>query len=148
MESRTHTTTNGNTLTATGYFRGDIGLNDSNLDVEISNETHRLRCKIEPFTKNCGIKAISHVRGDPELLEILESFLFHVCRAGIVVASDYINGGTFKMLKPYFKATDPVWNPVYTWPGGESHKIVLFHKFLGDLKGTNNPWPEWRASNG
>ncbi len=146
MESRTHTTADGATLTATGYFRGDIGLNDSNLDIEIVAGT-KLKCKVEPFTKNCGIKSISYVRGDPELLEILESFLFHVCRAGIIVASDYINGGTFKMLKDTYKAIDPVWNPVYNWPGGEFHKIVLFHKLLGDLKGTPNPWPDWRASN-
>ena len=147
MESRTHTTTDGHILTATGYFRGDIGLNDSNLDIKIVSG-NTLTCKVEPFTKNCGIKSIFHVRGDPELLEVLESFLFHVCRAGIVVASDYTNGGTFKMLAPTYKATDPVWNPVYSWPGGETHKIVLFHKFLGDLKGTPNPWPDWRASNG
>ena len=149
MESRTHQTKAGIELYAEGYFRGDIGLNDASLSTTIRDPTtgRSLHAKIEPFTRNCGIKAISYIRGDTALWPVLESFLFHVCRAGIIIGSDYVGGPTLAAIKDIsgFEIDEtPTWNPVYTW--AKDHTIVLFRKDLTYFKDTPNEWPKWKAS--
>ena len=147
METRTHQFDANTTCTATGYFRGDVGLNDSAIELVVQDSSGFVRCQIEPFTKNCGIKAISRLSGHfPELWKIVESFLFHVCRAGIVIGSDYTNGTSLhiiKQLKNWQVDEVPVWNPTYYW--NHEHKVVVFRKSLFYPQ-TPNPWPDWKAS--
>lgn len=99
---------------------------------------------VRPFTHNCGIKTIEDLalKGSIQKCKLfityLESFLWHKCNCGIIIGSDYIDkqeeGDTGRIIKRYgigYIIEEPTWNPNYTWLGGKTHNIFLFHKQLG-----------------
>lgn len=94
---------------------------------------------VEPFTGNCGVKAISSLWASgsmSEFIEVLESFLYHMTNAGFVVGSDWVSGRTIQIIKMVGKDyifSKEIWNPNYTWDAdARKHNIVLFHKQLKD----------------
>ena len=141
---------------ATGTFTGDIKWNNSQLNIKwevlhTSGDTYVASCKIDPFTDNCGIKAVSHIYVASDKLktffiEHLENFLKNCLNTGLMIGSDCYCGGyagvTGDTIKKYgqdYVFTDPVWNPNYTWD--KEHKIFLFHKDL-----TKHDYPDiWKG---
>ena len=125
-------------FSADGVLDGDYDWNncDAKVFITFDNQTDSpYSAVIKPFTSNCGIKAISHLYGytvhQQEFLEILESFLYYCCNAGIIVGSSYKNDATSKTIKnskiPYTLSPN-VWNPNYHWD--YTHKIFTFYKIL------------------
>lgn len=109
---------------------------------------------VNPFTGNCGIKAVDHLSFQDTVLatqlrkewrekciEMAESFLYHVCNAGIVLGSDSLGGATLSSIQKYGKDymfSDKVWNPNYTW--AKTHKVQVFSKILVDRKYPDETW--------
>lgn len=143
-------------LTLEGSFAGDIGINDfeGKIKIALKSDPKNLlfQATVEPFTHNCGIKALSYVvirSGDiavqAELLHIAEAAIYYACRCGILIGSDFIGGNTYIIVKNSGKDwvfTDPVWNPNYTW--SKAHKISLFRKHLEAqlFKDIPNKWED------
>lgn len=117
--------------------------------------------EVNPFTGNCGIKAISHIRftGDQamtekerakwrdEVFKLFEGFLYHVCNAGFVVGSDsgtkkkYYEQGTGWTVEKYgedYTFSDWTWNPNYTW--SKEHSVAIFSKNLVGRKYPGETW--------
>lgn len=115
-------------------------------------------CQIDCFTGNCGVKSIDHlylyqhpyIKQDAayvekcrEMLQILESFLYHQTNCGWLIGSDtkakYM-GSTLQNIELYgtgYEQTKPVWNPNYTWD--RTHNIAIFTKDLNAVEHT----PYW-----
>jgi len=133
------------------------------LAIQLSNGDQKIadvfNCEINPFTGNCGIKAISHVYFAADqamsakdrkswrarVLTMVEGFLYHVCNCGLVIGSDnnaggsWSTGGTVKEFGVDYTFSNWVWNPNYTWSKG--HKVQVFSK---ELVGRNYPDETWR----
>ena len=141
---------------AAGTFAGDIKWNDSTLAVQwecmhSSGRVYTAKCRIAPFTNNCGIKAVAHIWIDTDNLQSaflghLESFLKNCLNVGLMIGSDCNAAGymgtTSRTIETYgsgYVFTDHVWNPNYTWD--ENHKIFLFYKDL-----TKHDYPDiWKG---
>ena len=139
--------------TAKGTFVGDIKWNASNLQIDWalyqSTAVYYLSVKLEPFTKNCGIKAISYLSNNAFLsddlvktfIKYVENFAYNCCNAGIIVGSDAeengYKGNTGRLIRAHgtdYVFTDLIWNPNYTWE--PNHKVFLFHKDLSKIGST------------
>lgn len=111
-----------------------------------------ISCQIDCFTGNCGVKSIDHLhlqwKNDKkyaevarQLIEVLESFLYHKTNCGLLIGSDtYVSkalrGQTITAVEEYgkdYKIGERTWNPNYTWD--KDHRIALFQK---DLNGTKH----------
>ena len=139
---------------ASGEFRGDIKWNNSSFQIDWylyydqDRRNQQLSVKLEPFTTNCGIKAISYLRDHYNTDELVktfikhvENFAYHCCNAGIIVGSDAeengYNGRTGQLIRAHgidYVFTDLIWNPNYTWE--PNHKVFLFHKDLSKVGAT------------
>ena len=139
---------------ASGEFRGDIKWSNSSLTIDWylyydqDRRNKQLSVKLEPFTKNCGIKAISYLYDNYNtdklvrtFIKHVENFAYHCCNAGIIVGSDAeedgyagLTGRTIRTSGDGYVFTDLVWNPNYTWDS--SHKVFLFHKDLAKVAPT------------
>ena len=107
----------------------------------------QFEAQVSPFTNNCGVKALHHLRAGKndvnlkkKFLEYVESFLYYCCNCGIIVGSDYIQreydtGATYRYLRDSgtdYVFTPEVWNPNYTET--LNHNIFLFYKYLDATK--------------
>jgi hypothetical protein len=127
------------------HFQGSFKIQDP------KNKKYKFSCVIDSITDNCGAKTIYHVRMlDPKdahlkfYWQMLESFLWTKCNCSLLVGSDSEYGGSKAIFDQVgFKYSDPIGNPNYGGRG-ESHKIVLAHKF-NEAKDTR-AWNELPAS--
>lgn len=121
-------------------FKGELEI------IDTQNNCKVVWTAIDPFTNNCGAKAMAHISAAgmglfnptpnasahfPKCLELIESFLYHVTNASYVVGSDWHGGNTRKFLDHYghhYVWSPFVWNPNYTWD--ITHTISIFYKRL------------------
>ncbi len=102
-----------------GEFGGDIKWNDCALELSWSIPKNQFnvpkswdrdgilaKVQLVRFTGNCGVKALSHLTINPELikntteiLEFIESFAYHRLNCGILIGSDTTEGSTYSMIK-------------------------------------------------
>jgi hypothetical protein len=110
-----------------------------------------LSSNISSFTGNCGVKSIDHLylcdqvdnkKLKTELLQILESLVFHRMNCGLLIGSDTNcdshRGTTLRNIQLYgegYEVDRPIWNPNYDWD--KTHKISLFRKDLTGFDHTN-----------
>ena len=122
---------------------GDIGWNNFSGGFVIYKDGLTLfMCKIQPFTDNCGIKAVKQVYfvkpNVPvfKMVELLEQFLVQACNVAIVAGSGYAYTVMDLQKKwPGIICTPPVHNPNYM----SKHEIILWYKVLQPLE-KPNPW--------
>ena len=114
-------------------------------------QTVTFSVNINTFTNNCGMKSITGLYCNQldrsfqkQMLEYLESFLLYKCNAGVVVASDYVEGPLLGRVanllinagNGYIKSKEYI-NPNYAT--SETHRILLMYKEL-DAKTLPNYW--------
>lgn len=153
--NRYHINLSGYQVKADGEITGSIKWNHLNcrLYMELllngSRWTEGWMVDIKDPWRNCGSKTISclslgHYYTSPEIkkeiLQGIESFLWHKTNCSIIIGSDQPHGGTAHQVREYgegYVFSEPVWNPNYV--GQPNHTICIFHKNLDANYGATLP---------